>query len=126
MGHSYDGPEHRRYLRVFKNYKLVFSFKGSPDKKSDETFIKDISKGGVRFTTSQPIKLDTHLVFEIGIPYIAPKKLTLEGLVISCKEVNPGLVYEIRAGFNSLDGETLQVLDMVEKINPKDRRVRQI
>jgi len=119
MGHSYNGAENREHVRLSKNYSLAFNFKDSSDKKSDVTFIKDISKGGIRFTTSQHIKLGTCLVFEIGIPYIAPKKLILEGQVISSKETTPKLVYEIRAKFNSLDEEKLRILDMIEKQNPK-------
>jgi len=117
MGQTYEGADNRKYLRVFKNYSLLFSFRDLPDQKSDGTFIKDISKGGVRFTTSKPIKVGTILILEISIPYIAPKKLFLEGLVISSKEVTPHLLYEIRAQFDKLDGPTLEIFDMVEKRN---------
>jgi len=122
MEHSYDGAERRKYLRVVKNYRLVFNFKDFPDKNSDETFIKDISKGGVRFTTSGPIKAGTNLVFDIGIPYVAPKKLILEGTVISSKEISPRLVFEIRAKFSTLDEQTLEILNMIEKRNKKDQK----
>ena len=122
MGHPYDGAERREYLRIFKGYSLFLNTKDSPDKKLDVTFIKDISQGGVRFTTSQPIEPGILLIFEIGIPYIAPKKLILEGLVISSKEITPRLVYEVRAKFNSLDEQTLKILEMVEKQNLKDKK----
>ena len=122
MDHLYDGRENREHVRVPKKYSLFFHFKDSPDKKSDETFIKDISKGGVCFTTSQHIKPGTRLVFEIGIPYIAPRKLDLEGLVISSKEITAHWVYEIRAEFVSLDEQTIQVLDMVEQSMLKDKK----
>ncbi len=120
MGHSYDGAERREDFRVFKHYSLLFKYKDSPEKRSDVTFIQDISQGGVRFTISQPIKSGTGLLFEIGVPYIAPRKLFLEGLVIASKEITPKLVYEIRAKFNSLDEETIKILEMIEKQNKKD------
>ena len=95
--------------------------KNASDKKSDASFIKDISKGGVRFTTSKPITIGTHFVFEIGIPYIAPKKLIVEGTVVLCKEISKTM-YEVRAKFISLDEETIKVFDMIEKQNLKDRK----
>lgn len=122
MGHSYDGTEHRKYLRVSKTYSLFFSFKDFPERKSDETFIKDIGKGGLRFTNSFSIKPGSFLIFEIAIPYIAPKRLILEGLVVASKEINPGLVYEIRAKFIAVDDQTLRLFDMIEKQNIKDHK----
>ena len=121
MVHSFNGAERRQHVRIFKTYSLFFYLKYASDKKSDASFIKDISKGGVRFTTSRLINIGTHLVFEIGIPYIAPKKLTLEGTVILCKEIS-SVMYEVRARFIALDEETIKVFDMVEKQNLKDRK----
>jgi hypothetical protein len=120
MSHSYDGLERRTSLRFLKNYNLFFYFKDTPDKKSDATFIKDIGKGGIRFTTAQLINEGTHLIFEISISYIAPKRLILEGVVLSSKEIiTPSLVYEVRAKFNPLDKETIQLFDLIEKRNLK-------
>ena len=120
MGHSYDGGERRRHLRISKSYSLLYQFKDSSVVKKDESFTKDISKGGLRFTTSHSIKPDTTLVFDIGIPYIAPKRLILEGFVISCRETSPGLVYEVRAKFFPMDSQSVQVLELIEKRNVSD------
>ena len=119
MGHSYNGQERRTNLRVPKNYNLFYSFKESPEKKSDATIIKDIGKGGLRFTTSQSINEGTRLIFEIGISYIAPKRLILEGLVVSSKEIFQHLAFEIRAKFDPLDEETIKIFDMIEQRNIK-------
>ena len=116
MGNMYDGEEHRRDVRLFKNFSLSFHLEDSV-KKSDETSIKDISRGGLRFTSSRSLNVGDHLVFEIGIPYIAPKKLNLEGLIVSTKQVTSGLVYEIRVKFISMDDQTIELFDMIEKRN---------
>jgi len=115
MDYSYQGSERRKHKRVPKSLNLFFYEKDSPGKKLDETLIKDISKGGVRFTTSHPLKPNTQLIFEIAVPYIAPKRLILEGLVISSKEITPGLVYEIRGQFYPMDERASLLLDMIEK-----------
>jgi hypothetical protein len=118
MDQSYNGAERREFARVFKNFNLFFYFKDSKDVKADGTFIKDISKGGLRFTTSKPIKEGTQVVFHISVPLIAPKKLVLEGVVISVKTIAPS-VHEIRARFNEVDDQAKQLLDMLEKRNTK-------
>lgn len=120
MGHSYDGQERRRHARFSKNYNLTYHVKGSDLKRSDATSIKDISKSGLRFTTSHEIVTGTYLVFEISVPYIAPNKLVLEGTVISSHEIASGLVYEIRVHFNSLDEETIKILNIIENRNLKE------
>jgi len=114
MGHSYVGPERRKYARFSKSYSLFFHIKGVPTAKLDETFTKDINRGGVRFTTSHSIKPGTLLIFEIGISYIAPKKLILEGVVVACTELTPRMIYEIRAKFGSMNAETQQLFNMIE------------
>ena len=114
MNHSFDGAERRKDLRYPKNYSLFFYLKDTPSKKLDATFIRDISKGGVRFTTAHSMLEGAHLVFEIGIPYIAPKKLIIEGLVVSSKQKAP-TIHEVRAKFNPMDEETIQLFDMIEK-----------
>jgi len=119
MGHSYDGAERRKYPRINKSLSLFFYLKDSPSKKLDETFTKDISKGGLRFTTAYSLKPGALLVFEIGIPFIAPKRLILEGLVVACREISRGYVYEIRAKFISMSDQALQLFGMIEKQNLK-------
>jgi len=119
MVHSYKGQDRRTSLRFAKNYNLFYHFKDSSNSKSDVTIIKDISKGGVCFTTSKPIDVGSQLVFEIAVSYIAPQKLILEGIVVVSKEITPGLVYEIRAKFNPVDEKTSQLFDMIEKRNHK-------
>ena len=122
MGFSYNGEEHRKHVRIHKNFTLSFHFIDVPGNKSDGSTVKDISRGGVRFTSSYPIKVDTHMVFEIAVPYIAPNKLRLEAMVISCKEISYRLVYEIRAKFVFLNQQALEIIDLIEKQNLKDRK----
>ena len=122
MGHSYDGGERRKHLRIAKSYSLFYQFKESSATRKDESFTKDISKGGLRFTTSYSIKSNTSLIFDIGVPYIAPKRLTLEGYVISCREISPDLVYEVRVKFFPMYAKASELLDMIEKRNIKDSK----
>ena len=120
MGQSYSGDDRRKSIRLPKNYSLYFYIKDSSDKRSESAFIKDFSRGGVRFTSSHAIDDGGVLVFEISVPYIAPKKLILEGIVISCKEIiTPRMVFEIRAKFNQLDAPTVQLFNLIENRNAK-------
>jgi len=118
MGNSYSGSERRKDLRLLKTYTLFFYLKEMPYKKMDSSLIKNISRGGVHFTTSQFIKEGTSLIFEIGIPYIAPEKLKLEGLVISCREITRNLVYDIRSQFVSIDEKTSLLFEKIENRKP--------
>jgi len=122
MGHSYDGAERRKYVRIPKSFSLSFYIKNVTERKLDESITKDISRGGLRFTSSHSLKQGAHLVLEIGIPYIAPKKLSLEAFVVACKEITLGMVYEIRVQFITVDDQALQLFDLIEKRHTKDSK----
>lgn len=118
MAKMYQGPERRKFMRVPKNFSLVFYSKDLAYKKFTGTFIKDISKGGLRFTTEHFIKEGSEVVLEIGIPYLAPERFVVNARIVACKEVSR-LIHEVRAQFNLKDEAAQQVLGMLEKYNAK-------
>ncbi|MBF0504015.1 MAG: PilZ domain-containing protein [Candidatus Omnitrophica bacterium] len=115
MNESFNGVELRRHLRVPRNFNMIFYVKDSFDRKQDESYTKDISRGGLRFTNSQFLESGTRLGMEVKIPYIAPRRALMEGLVVSCQGTKSRLVFETGVKFTSMDPQIDQVLDIIEK-----------
>lgn len=119
MNQEPDWTRLRKHVRFNKNCRLSYYFRDSLENRSDKTATLDMSKGGVRFTTSQPIAPGTFLIFNIAIPDTTSKMLVVEGKVLESKELKLRLCYEIRAQFTLMDEEIAQLFDMFEKQNLK-------
>ncbi len=119
MDDPLDGAGHRKHVRVLKSFSMFFYVKDLPDRKKFGALIKDIGKGGLCFTNVFSMKEGVHLVFEIPIPWLASKKIFLEGLVVRSREITKFLVYEIRAKFISMDENAVEFLDRIEKVKLK-------
>ncbi len=120
MNQESDWIAKRKHVRINKKCRLSYYFRDSLENKSDKTATLDISKGGVKFTTSNPITPGTFLIFNIAIPDTTSKILIVEGKVLESKEIKLRISYEIRAQFTLMDEEIAQLFDLFEKQNSKD------
>ena len=112
---EFKGSEQRINPRIAKQMSVNYRIKGVI--KSDVSYIKDISKGGMRFTSSNRIPENTVLVLEIIIPYMAPNKTFFEGIVVGMKEISANSIYEVRVKFINLSSVDLHALDLIEQRN---------
>jgi hypothetical protein len=70
---------------------------------------KNLSEGGVSFTASSAISLQTVLEITLQLP-VQRKTVVLEGKVVGCEEVRPNIVYAIRVQFVNLKEEQKKIL----------------
>ncbi|MFA5099830.1 MAG: PilZ domain-containing protein [Candidatus Omnitrophota bacterium] len=63
---------------------------------------KNLSEGGLAFTTSQPFTPQTNLSLKIKLPVTA-EPVQITGTVIESREVNPHYIYFTRVTFPEMD-----------------------
>lgn len=97
--------ERRQYKRIKKNFILKYFIKEAPNKKYEITQLKNISKGGMCFITTQPYEPSTTLSVELRTPYLADTTY-LEGKVLESSEKITNLIFETRVKFESLDKQS--------------------
>ena len=76
--------------------------------------LKDISSGGVCFTTNEVFSQATQLHIEIKIPYLG-KSIGLDGYVTGVNEKVPNILYEVHVAFDKPSREVKAVLDGIIK-----------
>jgi hypothetical protein len=70
---------------------------------------KNISEGGMAFTTSQPFKPETNLTLNIKLP-VTEQPVQITGTVIESKEVSPHYIYFTRVTFSGIDEQKLRAI----------------
>ncbi len=114
---DFKGQDQRKDDRVLKNFTVIYFIKNEPHGRADLCSIKDISKGGLRFVASRPLKENDELLMELRIPYVVPRVTPVEGKVIGVKEMIKNVMYEVRVSFTKVDTQAQLDLDLVEKKN---------
>ncbi len=108
-------PERRQYLRVKKNFILTYYLETEPAVKYKVTQLKNISKGGMCFITSQKYAPMTKLIVELKTPYLVD--IThLEGTVLESHEKIPNIIYETRLQFENLSSQAQFLIDKLEEL----------
>ncbi len=111
-------PERRKYLRIKKNFILSYYTKSEPSVRYKVSQMKNISKGGMCFITSQKYAPETMLIVELRTPYFADITY-LEGIVLESHEKIPGIIYETRLRFENLSPQATFLLDKLEEFFKK-------
>ena len=105
--------ERRKHLRIYRNFILSYHEKGKSIIKHDISQVNNVSKGGLNFSSTRPLKEGDVIMIDLKAPFIADP-LRLEGVVLECKEKVPELIYEIRSQFQEISQQALTVLGKIE------------
>ena len=105
--------ERRKYLRIYRNFILSYREKGKSAIQHDVSQVNNVSKGGLSFSSTHPLKQGTVVMIDLKTPFIADS-IQLEGLVLESREKIPEMIYEIRLQFQEIPEQVLAVLEKIE------------
>ncbi len=105
--------ERRRYLRIYRNFIMSYHEKGKSVIKHNVTQVNNLSKGGLNFTSTYPLKQGVVVMIDLKTPFIADS-IRLDGVVLECREKIPEMIYEIRLQFQETPAQVLTVLEKIE------------
>lgn len=106
---SYAGPERRKYPRI--NARFIVSYRILEE--SDNLAIaqtKNLSMGGMLFTTNKQFDSGAKLVLEIRLPF-DPDPIMIVGHVLESREVSKDLIYDTRLQFLAIDKKHQKVVN---------------
>jgi len=99
------GQERRKYPRVDSNIVISYHIQGEYGN-YDLSQTKNISQGGILFTTNREFKTGMHLGMTVLFPFL-DDKIEIVGEVISSREVLKDFVYETRIKLDDLKEQLL-------------------
>ena len=105
--------ERRKHLRIYRNYIMSYHEKGKSIIKKHVTQVNNVSKGGMSFSSTHPLKQGIVIIVDLKTPFIADP-IRLEGIVLECREKIPEIIYEVRLQFQGITEHVLMVLDKIE------------
>jgi hypothetical protein len=111
MNGSFD--ERRKHLRVYRNFIITYHEKGCSTASHDASQIHNVSKGGLSFSSTLPLKQGAVVTIDLKTPFISGS-ISLEGHVLECKEKVPEMIYEIRLQFKDIPQQVMAVLEKIE------------
>ncbi len=111
--------EHRKHIRVYRNFILSYYPVSDPTKQKNVSQINNVSQGGLNFSVSELIEPGQVLGIELRTPFLADH-VYLEGQVLECKEKISDLIYEVRIKFSDLPAATQEVLAKIEQYAHKE------
>ena len=111
MNNSSD--ERRKHLRIYRNFIMSYHEKGKSIIKHNVSQVNNVSKGGLNFILTHPLKIGGVVTIDLKAPFVADP-IHLEGVVLECKEKIPEMIYEIRLQFQEIPREVLTVLEKME------------
>lgn len=114
---SYDGPERRKYIRI--NGRFIVSYRILEE--SDNTDIsqtKNVSLGGMIFTSNRGFAKGTKLCVKIRLP-ADPTPIELSGEVVESREIVKGVIYDTRLKFLAINDSQVQVINRTAELLSK-------
>ncbi len=105
--------ERRKYLRIYRNFILSYHEIGKSIIKHNVSQVNNVSKGGLSFTSTYPLKEGVVVMIDLKTPFVADS-IRLEGVVLECKEKIPEIIYEIRLQFQEIPAQALTALEKIE------------
>lgn len=111
----YKKPERREFGRV--EIPILVSYRIRGELKTDISHAKNISEGGLLFTSDKDFDPNTVLVLKLKLP-LSPEWFDIIGEVAESKEVKKNLIYEIRVRFIDIAEEAKKTIaQLVEKFS---------
>jgi hypothetical protein len=105
--------ERRKHFRIYRNFILSYCEKGESTAINNVSQMNNISKGGMSFSSTHPLKEGVVVLIDLKTPFIADS-IHLEGIVLECKEKVADMIYEIRLQFQQIPQQALAVLEKIE------------
>ena len=90
---SFRRKSYTRERRIYPRYKTLLRVKYKAPLEEGATWIKDISRTGLRLLLDNPIQIGTLLKLEISVPY-DPKPIFAQGNVVWMKEDHAGFCFD--------------------------------
>jgi hypothetical protein len=112
--------ERRKHIRIYRNFILTYHERDQSSTTHDISQVNNVSKGGMNFSSSHPLKQGVVVIVDLKAPFIADT-MRLEGLVLECREKIPEMIYEIRVQFQKISDQALIALEKIESCGkPKE------
>ena len=105
--------EQRKNSRIYRNFIMSYHEKGKSVIKPDTSQVNNVSKGGLSFSSTYPLKLGVVVMIDLKTLFIADS-IRLEGVVLECREKIPEIIYEVRLQFQGISQQVLAVLEKIE------------
>ncbi len=105
--------ERRKYLRIYRNFIMSYHEKGKSTISHNVSQVNNVSKGGLNFSSTYPLKQGLVVTVDLKAPFIADP-IRLEGVVLECREKIPEMIFEIRLQFQEVPQQVLTVLEKIE------------
>jgi hypothetical protein len=105
--------ERRKYLRIYRNFIMSYHEKGKSIVKHHVSQVNNVSKGGLSFSSTYPLKEGIVVIIDLKPLFIADS-IRLEGVVLECREKIPDIIYEVRLQFQEIPEPVLMVLQKIE------------
>ena len=109
-----EREDRRKHPRVEKHFIVTFFEADKQDADHSISQLKNISRGGVLFSSSVVHAPGKKLQIMIKTPYMA-STLSVVGTVLDCTEKIPGVIYEIRAEIKNLDSDADAIFKKIEE-----------
>ena len=118
-----SSKERRKHLRIYRNFILTYHEKDRSTASDIVSQVNNVSKGGLSFSSTHPLKQGAVLTVNLKTPFIADF-IQLEGVVLECREKVPEMIYEIRLQFQEVPQQALVVLEKIENYASKELRIK--
>jgi len=106
--------ERRKHPRVEKHFIITFYDLDKKDADHCISQLKNISYGGLCFSSSFPLALGTKLQTMIKTPYMG-QAVNVVTRVVDSKEKVPNVIYDIRVKLEEATPEAEEILKKIEK-----------
>jgi c-di-GMP-binding flagellar brake protein YcgR len=114
--------ERRLHQRFQKPYTVIFSLKDTPRETYDISTVLDISRGGLKFVSSDNYPAGTKIVLKIKFPFLYPKETLIDGEVVDIDQGAKAKLSKIKVKFINISPPVESILQQMEELNLKDKR----
>ena len=109
-----NSEDRRKHPRIEKYFIVTFFEADKPDAEHSISQLKNISRGGVLFSSCVAHAPGKKLQIMIKTPYMA-NTLSVQGEVLECAEKLPGIIYDIRVEIKDLDSNANAIFKKIEE-----------
>lgn len=115
--------ERRRYVRIKGNFVLSYKDITTQEAKSDISQTKDISVGGLLFTSQQKFSPGTLLKLKLRLPD-TPDYINVKVEVVASRQLVKNVMYDTRAKFVKIDDKHKDYIRKIIDYNLKNKQKR--
>ncbi|MFA6379162.1 MAG: PilZ domain-containing protein [Candidatus Omnitrophota bacterium] len=108
------GQERRKHPRIEKHFIITVYDIDKKDADHCISQLKNISRGGLCFSSSFPLEIGTRLQTMIKTPYMG-QAINIVTKVVNSKEKVPNVIYDIRVQIEQADPVAEEILQKIEK-----------